>query len=409
VSLDVVITGAGTVGPPGAGLEPLRESLREGRLELSPVEALPGRRPGGARLAGRLPEDPFQPWLSPREARRMSPASRMAVCVARMAVHDANLEKEELAGPGLAVSLGTAFGSTTYTAALLQQALDAGPTAISPLLFMETVANAHAGQIALALGATGSNLTISQRESSGLLAVARGADLLRQGRAERVLAGSVDEVSPIQHHVLDRVGALARPTPQEDRELPRVFGAERDGFVISEGGTVFVLEPGDRARDRGTPILARLTARARAADPSAPLGDWGHGAEELAERLTGELRRQGIDLDSIDRVVSGANGSPRGDLLEARVLRAAFGNALPPVLAPKSVTGEYGGGFLASALLALDEVEWAPGPGCAQPDPELDLPPHDGERLAPARRLLLTCLASGGSACWLVLDREPGA
>ncbi len=406
MSASVVITGAGTVGPAGSGFDALRSAVREGRQQLSPVDRSAGFHCSGrAALAGVLGEDPYSPWLSMRDARRMSPASRMAVTSARMAIEAAQLGEGDLSGEGTAICLGTSFGSTNYASALLQQVHDQGPLSISPLLFMETVANAHAGQVALALGATGSNVTISQREASGLLAVARGADLIRAGRAERVLAGSVDEVSPILHAMLDRFGALARPSQDEDVEVARVFDSERAGFVISEGGTTFVLEAEEQAAMRAAPILARVTACARATDPSASAADWGHGHEELARRLVTRLERQGIGLDSIDLVVSGANGSRRGDALEARVLRAGFGSMLPPVLAPKSVTGEYGGGFLASALLSLEPVDWAATPGFRREDPELGLSPYLGEELGAARRVLVTTLAAGGAACWLVMER----
>lgn len=405
----VVITGVGTVGPAGSGLEALRQALRDGRMESSPVDRSAGfHRSGRAARAGQLGEDPYAPWLSMREARRMSPASRMAVCAARMAIDAAQLEAGDLAGAGTAICLGTGFGSTTYASALLQQVHDQGPLSISPLLFMETVANAHAGQVALALGSTGSNVTLSQREASGLLAMARAADLLRHGKAERVLAGCVDEVSPILHAMLDRFGALARPGLDQDIETARVFDAKRNGFVISAGGTVCVVETSARARERGAVPLAGIRASARAMDPTAPSADWGSGHGELARRLKRRLVQQGVDLDSIDVIVSGANGSRRGDRLEALVLREVFGDRLPPVLAPKSVTGEYGGGFLASALLAFEEIDWQSTPGFREPDPDLGLMPYQGGGLPPARRVLVTSLAAGGAACWMILD-EGGA
>ena len=402
----VVITGVGTVGPAGSGLDALRLALRQGRQRITPVDRSAGfHRPGRAAFAGQLGEDPYSPWLSVREARRMSPASRMAVCAARMAIEAASLEAGDLAGPGTAVCLGTGFGSTTYASGLLQQVHDQGPLSISPLLFMETVANAHAGQVALALGSTGSNVTLSQREASGLLAMARAADLLRLEKAERVLAGCVDEVSPILHAMLDRFGALVRPGADQDIETARVFDVDRSGFVISEGGTVCVMESLSRARERGAVPIACVRASARAMDPTAPSADWGSGPSELARRLRRRLVQQGVDVDSIDVIVSGANGSRRGDRLEALALREAFDDRVPPVLAPKSVTGEYGGGFLASALLALQRIDWKATPGFRNPDPDLGLTPYMGEGLPLARRVLVTSLAAGGAACWLILDK----
>jgi 3-oxoacyl-(acyl-carrier-protein) synthase len=401
----VVITGVGCVGPSGLGLEMMRVALREGAPALAAVEPMDGfHSDGGSRCAGKLQDKPYGSWLSPREARRMSPASRMAVCTARAALADAGLDKQAALGDGTAVCVGTSFGSTNYTVALLQQIRDAGPLSISPLLFMETVANAHAGQVALATGATGSNVTISQREASGLLAFGRAADLIRGGRAQRVLAGSVEEVSSICHGMLDRFRALARSTATEDVERGRPFDVSRNGYVLSEGGFMCVMERAQEAQDRGASVYAKVAATARASDPSAPAADWGTGYGGLATRLTRRLRNQGVELESIDLIVSGASGSRRGDELEARVLRAAFGASLPTVLAPKAVTGEYGAGFLASALLALEPINWASTPGFETEDPQLLVTPHLGEPLSLATRILVTSLAAGGAACWLVLD-----
>lgn len=401
----VVITGAGTVGPAGSGLDALGEALAAGRPTWSAVDRSAGFHfERSSRLAGLLGANPYAPWLSARESRRMSPASSMAVCAALQAIESAGLERAACAGPGTAVSLGTSYGSTNYATRLLQQIVDTGPLSISPLFFMETVANAHAGQVALATGANGPNCTVSQREASGFLAVARGAQMVASGSVERALVGCVDEVSPILHAMLDRFGALARPTQRDDVERARPFDRERAGFTISEGGTVFLLEEEEAARGRGATILARVRAALRANDPSAPATDWGTDHESLGRRLCAGLERQGVDVSSVERVVSGASGGRRGDRMEALTLRAALGDELAlPVLAPKAVTGEYGGGFLASTLLALGELAW-PTPGFEQRDPQLGVTPHDGAELPRARRLLASSLAAGGAAAWLVLD-----
>jgi 3-oxoacyl-(acyl-carrier-protein) synthase len=103
-------------------------------------------------------------------------------------------------------------------------------------------------------------------------------------------------------------------------------------------------------------------------------------------------------------VVSGASGSRAGDRLEAAVLRAAWGSSpLPPILVPKAVTGEYGGGYLAAALLALRGAPFGPPAGFAEADPELGVAPHLGPTPPPPRVVLVTGLAVGGAAAWLIL------
>ena len=82
-------------------------------------------------------------------------------------------------------------------------------------------------------------------------------------------------------------------------------------------------------------------------------------------------------------------------------------DAIPPILAPKSVTGEYGGGFLASLVLAVQLDSFGPTPGFRDEDPELDLTPHDGRPLDPARTVLASTHGAGGSAAWVFLEHHP--
>jgi 3-oxoacyl-(acyl-carrier-protein) synthase len=127
----------------------------------------------------------------------------------------------------------------------------------------------------------------------------------------------------------------------------------------------------------------------------------------LAHALRHQLDRAGITPASIDRIVSWASGTRRGDRLEADVLRATWGDLpVPPILAAKGVTGDHGGGLLSAAVLAAEGATFGATAGFAEPDPELGVVPYDGRALAPPQRVLVTALAVGGAAAWMVL--EPG-
>jgi 3-oxoacyl-[acyl-carrier-protein] synthase II len=465
---EVVVTALGTAGAHGCGRASLERALAAGAPPpATEVDRGAGyHRPGGARRALLTPVAALAPWLPAAEARRMGPPSRLAVAATRMALADAGLDPALLAGPGTAVVLSTAFGPCSFSEALLRQVLRDGPESASPYLFTESVANAPAAQIAIACGARGANVTLCQREAGPLLAVARGAAEVAAGSAERALVGAVDEMSPLLHAMLDRFGALARgrsrpargarrahdpegpgergrpdrPDRADNLDLPddpggrgeigRPFDRRRDGVVAADGATVLLLESAAAAARDGRVPLARVCGWGSAFDPSAPPTGWGGGGELLGRALRRLLLRRGAAPESdqpgasgplgargaghdahcpptaIDRIVSGASGSRAGDRLEARVLRAAWGAAaLPPVLAPKGVTGEYGGGFLAAAVLAaaVAGVAAAPTAGFGEPDPDLGVSPHDGSQLPPPRALLASSLAAGGAAVWLIL------
>jgi 3-oxoacyl-(acyl-carrier-protein) synthase len=190
--------------------------------------------------------------------------------------------------------------------------------------------------------------------------------------------------------------------------------------MAADGATVLLLESAAAAARHDRAPLARVLGWGSAFDPSAPPTGWGGDGEILGRALRRLLLRaigppgasgapgaSGV-IAAIDRIVSGASGSRAGDRLEARVLRAAWGGAaLPPVVAPKGVTGEYGGGFLAAAVLAaaVAAVAAAPTAGFGEPDPDLGVSPHDGSPLPPPGALLASSLAAGGAASWLVLGR----
>ena len=398
----VAVTGLGTLGAWGSGSDRLAAALAAGSPLTSEVDRSAGYHlPCGARRACLVPPGQFAGWLSAPESRRMSPPSKLAVAASRMALCCAGLT-----GAGVeeaAVVIATAFGPSTNTEVLLKQILLEGPESASPSLFMESVANAPAAQIAIALKARGSSVTVCQREAGPLLALGLGAREVASGRARRVLAGTVDEMIPLLHAILDRFGALTR------EEVARPFDRRRSGFLAGEGAAVAVLESEGDVAARGGRALARLLAWGNGFDPTAPPSGWGRGHRALARSLRRTLERAGLGPADVDLVVSGASGAREGDRLEAEVLRAVWeGALLPPVAAPKAVTGEYGGGLFAAAVLAAAGSPLGPTPGFEEADPEVGVIPLDGSPVAAPSVVLATSLAAGGAGAWVVLGKGMG-
>jgi 3-oxoacyl-(acyl-carrier-protein) synthase len=401
---DVVVTGIGVVSERSCGVDQLAETLRGAVMRCSEVDQQAGyHRPGSARLAVLSGGADLSQWVSPAMRRRMSVPSKFAVAAARMALADGDL-LGGVEGPRTAVVMSNALGTTDCTERILRTTFLEGPAAVSPFTFTESVSNAAAAQIAIDSRAQGPNITIVQREAGILTAVGRGAAEVGSGRADRALVGGVEEVPPLMHALLDRMDSLARPR-SEGGEVARPFDRRRSGFIASEGAVVLVLENEDRARARGAHIRARVRGFGSAFDPSAPRIGWGRGDAVLAEAMRGVFDRAGLAPRDVGRIVSGASGAVAGDRLEAHTLRRAWGGiALPPILTPKSVTGQYGGGFLAAAVLAVSAREFA-SPTDFLPDPDLGVIPHSTGPLPPAAITLVTSLASGGTASWLLLER----
>jgi 3-oxoacyl-[acyl-carrier-protein] synthase II len=401
----VVITGLGTIGCFGPGRESLQVALAASAPAPTEVDRSAGyHRDGGSRFAALTHGTDLSAWIRPAAARRMSGPSKLAVAAASMAIADGGLEGASAGWDETGVFLATGFGPGDFTERLLRSIASDGPETASPSQFTESVANAPAAQIAIEWQARGPNVTVTQREAGPLIALARAAGEVAEGRASRVLAGSVDEVTPLLHALLDRFGALARALPGLP-EAARPFDRRRNGMLAGDGSTVVLLETETSAAARGAKVLARVRGGGGGFDSTASRVGWGRGDGPLGAALLRFLARIGVRPGEIDLVVSGASGSRAGDRLEARVLGKAFsGVRMPPVLAPKSLAGEYGGAFLGTAVLAVGGGDFGATAGFAEPDPELGIVPHAGGRLA-GGRVLVSSLAAGGAAGWVVLER----
>jgi 3-oxoacyl-[acyl-carrier-protein] synthase II len=401
----VVVSGLGIVGPHGAGRDCLAEALRVGAPSLREVATADHglATPGGARLAALATGVDLSRWLTPAAARRMSGPSKLAVAAARMALEDAGLGPAASGWTDTAVFMATAFGPSAFTERLFRTIATEGPEAASPFHFTESVANAPAAQVAIDCQARGPNVTVTQREAGALVALDRAAREVAEGRASRALAGSVEEISPVLHALLDRFGALARATGDLP-EAARPFDRRRNGLVAGEGASIVVLERESEVRARGGQMLARVVGGAGAFDTTASRVGWGSGAGPLARAVERLLLRTGTRAGEVSAVVSGASGSKAGDRLESKVLRQVFeGRPLPNVIAPKAVTGEYGGGLLGAAVLVALGGELGPTPGFREADPECGIVPHAGGRPS-AGRVLVSSLAAGGAAAWIILE-----
>jgi 3-oxoacyl-[acyl-carrier-protein] synthase II len=398
-----VVTGLGVIGPWGAGCPGLVEALRAGIPLASEVDRTGGfHADGGSRSAALVPSLDLTRWIPPAQARRLALPSRWSLAAARMALEDAGLSSLE--GRRVSVVLATVFGSVLFTEKLVRQILEEGPEAAQPFYFSECVANAPAAQVALALGARGANVTVTQREAGALSALAIAAQEVTERRADIAIAGATDEMTPLLHSLLDRYRAIARRAAERD-EAPRPLAANRDGFLAGEGAVSLVVERDVDAAARSARPMVRIVASARAFDPTATESDWGFGHERLGSALRAVLLGAFPDGPRVDVIVSGASGAVHGDALEGSVLHHAWpAGDLPAVVVPKGVVGEYGGGHLAAAVLAAAGAEFGPLAAFDAPDPAIGIVPARVVGGKHPARVLVSALAAGGAAAWVVLE-----
>jgi len=254
---EVAITGVGAVGAFGVGLEALAACLGGGH----PLQTQRYEVRGGALTVGQVSFKLRDHWPGvSRKLGRMDRGSRMFLLAGREALQGAGLAGADLSGTG--VALGSRFGCLLVNEAYHRGLLTKGVRLASPLLFGYTVPSAPAGELSIAFGLTGPNLTVVSGDASGGGALARAAAWIRAGRARRVVAGGCDPQGPwLAQELWDR--------------------GIRDGRgpLPAEGAAALVLEPADEVRRRGVRPLATLGPITEGFGPA------GDVADPLADRI----------------------------------------------------------------------------------------------------------------------------
>lgn len=394
----LAVTGIGVVSPLGIGREAFWHALAAGRSGIAALERVRVATPL-PRIGAEVRHFAARDFIGAANLRRMPNLARYVVAAARMAHDDAGLAAARVAPERLGVVVGSAMGDINDSIVYLEKLFGRGPAAASPLLFPNLVLNAPASYVAMELGATGVNLTVSHAEISGEQAVAQGCEAIRAGRADVVLAGGGDELGGIVLETAFRGRALSGQRGGEEWSSP--YDRDRNGKVFGEGAAMLALESLEHARARGAAILATIEADV-AFGVRAPAYDWpASGAEAAAplRRLCGEA---GVDL-----VVGAANSSRRLDACELSCFGALGGT--PWVTSIKGAVGEIGGGgalSLAAACLALHEQTVPPLALLRTPAPAqgLRLAERTGAA-APLQRALVSGLARGGAGIALLLRR----
>lgn len=373
----VVITGIGAITPNGVDLPSTWDSVRSGRSGIRPITLFDAA-DYPVRIAGEARD--FDPLglLPAKLARRTDRFVQMSLAGALEAVAQANLE---IGGPSaydVGVLIGCGCGGIATYEEQTKILHKRGPRAISPLLVPMIVPDAASVAVGMMLGARGPNVSVSSACATSLDALGHALELLRRGDANVVLAGGTEAaVHPLGIAGFARLGALSRRN-DDPAGASRPFDSERDGFVLSEGAVVMVLETLVHARARGVEPLAELRSYAATSDAvhmTAPDPE-GAGAAECMRRA---LRRAGLEPADVDYLNAHAPGTPLGDPIEATAIRGVFGEHAGRVLvsSTKSATGHLLGaaGALAVALTtcALREGTAPPTVNLTAPDPGCEL------------------------------------
>lgn len=371
----VVITGLGAVSPVGVGVDATWGALVAGRSGIGPITAFDASA-YPTRFAGCVDDWDPTPWIDAKEARRLSRFQQFAVAAAQMAIDDAGLVVDETNAERVGVIVGSGIGGLQTMEEQKSVLDEKGPGRVSPFLVPMMIVDLAAGHISIRLGAKGINYAPVSACATGNHAIGEAGEAIKRGDVDVVVAGGFDcGVTPLGLAGFSAARSLS--TRNDDPQgASRPFDAERDGFVMGEGGGIVILEELEHARQRGAHIYAELAGYGASADAyhlTAPAPD-GNGARRA---MLQALDRAQLPAGVVGYINAHGTSTELGDAAETGAIKAVFGPDAPPVSSTKSMTGHLlgGAGALEAVIstLALVRETLPPTINYTTPDPACDL------------------------------------
>ena len=343
----VVVTGLGIVSSIGNNVSEVLDSLKAGRsgIEASSEMAEHGFR---SQVAGTLKLDPSA-QIDKRVMRFMGPGAAYGYLAMAEAIADAGLEESDIVNPRTGLVAGSGGPSTSAMLTAHQTVLKTTATKrIGPFAVPKCMSSTISANLATAYRIKGINYSITSACSTSLHCIGNAAEQIMLGKQDVMFAGGAEELDWTLSCLFDAMGAMSSKYNDTPARASRAFDADRDGFVISGGGGIVVLEELEHALARGAKIYAEVTGYAATSDGHDMVAPSGEGGERAMRGALATLP----DGRSIGYINAHGTSTPVGDVGEIEAVRRVFGNeAAPPVSSTKSMTGHAQGA--AGALEAI--------------------------------------------------------
>ena len=373
----MVITGLGALTPLGLDVETTWKAAQAGQSGIAALERLDFSEMD-VRFGGEVHGfDPAQ-YLDRRDVRRTDRFVQFAIAASEEAMRDAGLSAGDYDPDRFGAICGTGIGGIETLTEQHRIFLERGANRVSPLFIPMMIANMAAGQIAIRFGLRGPNMTFVTACSSSANALGDAYRAIQHGEADLMLAGGAEAVLlPLCYAGFINMKALSMRNDEPER-ASRPFDRDRDGFVMSEGAGMLVLEEREHALARGAKIYAEVVGYGTTADAyhivePHPEGEGAARAMELA------LRDGSLPREAIGYINAHATATPKGDIGEALAIRRVFGEHADhlAVSSTKSMTGHLlgaaGGVEAIFTTLALRDGVLPPTINLEHLDPEIDL------------------------------------
>ena len=411
MSSRVVITGIGALTCAGHGRQGLWEALLREQSGIGFITRF-DTTSYEAKCAGEINDfDPAQ-HFPPHKLKRIDRYAQFALVLTQQALDDAGLQlSPENPRTDVGVCFGTALGGITTAELTHERFVREGNRAIPAALALQVFGGSAHSNISIAYGIRGYSTTNSNSCASGTVAVGEAFRIIREGRAQVVVAGAAEApLAPLTFGAFDTIKSMAKETKDATRAC-RPFDATRSGFVMAEGGGSLILESLEHARARGAHIYAEVlgyTLNNDAYHMSSSLPE----GESALESMRATLDEAKVRPDQIDYINAHASSTPMNDGTEAKAVSKFFGKKTPAISGTKAYYGHPLGasGAIEAAIccLAMEHGYIPPTLNCHEPCEEIT-PGFDLVRLKHRKQSLKYVLSNsfgfGGINSSLVLGK----
>jgi beta-ketoacyl-acyl-carrier-protein synthase II len=404
----VAITGLGAVTPLGSSAPDTWRAALAGESGIGWIEAFDAS-DFPVRVAAEVKEFDASGVASPKEQRKLDRNVLLALAAGKEAVENAGLNGFDPSRAGIV--FGSAIGGILGIMEQSEVMRERGPERVSPNFLPNVLVDSASGQLAISLGIRGPNYAPVSACATGSHAVGEGAELIKRGDADVVLAGGTEACL----HPLILAGFVAmRGLAIEDEHPPhasRPFDATRAGFVMGEGACVLVLEELEAAQARGATVYAEVLAYGTSND-AHHMAQPEPAATGVAEMMRGAVERAGVEPERVGYINAHGTSTPLGDAAETKAIKDVFGDHAYElaVSSTKSMTGHcFGAAGAIEAMmcaLALHEQRLPPTINYVHPDPacDLDYVPNEA-RDADVDVALSNAMGLGGHNACVLLGR----
>ena len=374
---EVVITGIGMISPVGNTIDASWNNLINGNSGIDVIKSFDTSEME-TKIAGEIKD--FNPidLIGKKESRRMDRFSQLAIVASQEALNSAQLNIDETNEHRFSVMISSGIGGIITISEQIDILRDKGPSRISPFLIPMMLPDMASSQVSMKFGAKGPNFAIVSACASGGDSIGIASEFIKSNRVDIVLAGGSEAaICPIGIAGFNACHALSKNN-SSPKQASKPFDNNRDGFVLSEGAAVLVLESRESANKRGVNILATLAGYGSSADANhitqpAPGGEGGVRAMNEA------IVNAEINTNQIDYINAHGTSTPLNDKFETMAMKTVFGTEINNIAisSTKSMTGHLlaasGAIEAAISVKSLNENIVPPTINLNEPDPECDL------------------------------------